>query len=58
MWTYEMNQLQKLYPNLSWDEMDDIRLYWRVFYENPQKYKGTELETMVFNWLKERYKDV
>lgn len=53
-----MNQLRKLYPDLSWDEMDDIGRYWRVFYENPQKYKGTELETMVFNWLKERYEDV
>lgn len=43
---------KKLYPDISWGEIQAIRQYWRVFYENPEKYKGTELEKMVLNWVK------
>ena len=35
-----------------------IRQYWRVFYVNPPKYKGTQLEDMVFDWLKTDGKDI
>lgn len=44
--------LEKLYPDLTWGQVQAIRQYWRVFYVNPQKYKGTQLEDMVFDWLK------
>lgn len=47
-----MKMLEKLYPDLTWGQVQAIRQYWRVFYVNPQKYKGTQLEDMVFDWLK------
>lgn len=50
--TDEMRILQGMYPQIKWSETEAIRQYWRVFYENPRKYKGTPLETMVFDWLK------
>lgn len=49
--TYQMHVLQKLY-GLNWGETEAIRQYWRVFYEDPEKYKETELEKMVLDWVK------
>ena len=49
--TYEMMLLQELY-NLNWGETEAIRQYWRIFYDNPKKYKNTELEKMVLDWIK------
>ena len=51
-YTYEMYMLDKVYPNtFSRAQMEAIRQYWRVFYDKPEKYKGTTLETLVFEWL-------
>lgn len=49
--TYEFYILQKMYK-LNWGETEAIRQYWRIFYDNPEKYKGTELEKMVLDWVK------
>ena len=49
-YTYEMMLLQKLYK-LNWGETEAIRQYWRIFYDNPEKYKDTELEKMVLEWV-------
>ena len=56
--TYETMQLQELYSDLTWGQIEAIRQYWRVFYVNPPKYKGTQLEDMVFDWLKTDGKDI
>lgn len=45
-----MMLLQKLYK-LNWGETEAIRQYWRIFYDNPEKYKDTELEKMVLEWV-------
>ena len=47
-----MMRLKTLYPDLTWGEIEAICLYWRVFYESPMLYRETELEKMVFDWLK------
>ena len=49
-WTWETMTLQKEY-GMTWGQTQAIRQYWRIFYENPKKYKGTELEKMVLEWL-------
>lgn len=41
--------LRKMY-GLNWGETEAIRQYWRIFYDNPKKYKT--LEAMVLHWLK------
>ena len=50
-YTYSDMCFSEVYPNLSYGQKDAIRAFWREFYENPEKYKGTELETIVFKWL-------
>ena len=52
-WTWEMEVLQKMYPNLNltWGHIEALSFYWREFYEHPQKWKGTELEEIVLEWL-------
>lgn len=49
--TLEMYTLNNTY-GLNWGEIEAIRQYWRVFYDAPTKYKGTELEKMVLDWVK------
>ncbi len=49
--TLEFRMLKKMY-GLNWGESEAIRQYWRIFYEDPKKYKGTELEKMVLDWVK------
>ncbi len=49
-YTYEMMKLQKLYPDLSFAEMEVLCQYWRAFYDNPIRYK--KLESIVFDWLR------
>ena len=49
--TYEFYVLRKMY-GLNWGESEAIRQYWRIFYEDPKKYNGTELEKMVLDWVK------
>lgn len=49
--TYQMSVLREMY-GLNWGEIEAIRQYWFIFYENPNKYKGTELENMVLDWVK------
>ncbi len=49
--TYEFYVLEKMY-GLNWGESEAICQYWRVFYEDPEKYKGTEVEKMVLDWVK------
>lgn len=49
--TYQMKVLEEEY-GLNWGETEAIRQYWRIFYDNPTKYKGTELEKMVLDWIK------
>lgn len=56
--TYESMQLEKLYPDLTWAHIQAIRQYWRVFYVAPEKYKGTQLEAMVFEWLEADGKEI
>lgn len=58
MITEEMRILTKLYPNITRGQIEVIHDYWRVFYENPEKYKGTELEKMVFEWLEGEGKEI
>ena len=49
--SYQDMVFHKLY-NVDWAETDAIHMYWREFYENPEKYKGTELEKIVLRWVK------
>ena len=51
-YSYEMAVFGKLYPEITWAETETIRQYWPVFYKDPHKYKGTILETIIFDWLK------
>ena len=58
-WTYEMFKFKEMFPNTTFAEMEAIENYWREYFENAKRYKGTELEKMVFEWLKsEKGKEV
>lgn len=41
----------KVYPEVGWAEQQALRQYWLLFYENPEKYKGSQLEKLAFEWL-------
>ena len=49
-YTYEMMKLRKLYPDLSFAEMEAICKYWHAFYSDPIKYNN--VESIVFDWLR------
>ena len=58
-WTYEMFKLKERFPEITFAEMEAIEYYWREYFENAECFKGTELEKMVFEWLKsEKGKEV
>ena len=52
-WTWEMKQLEETYPDFkfTWGHIEALNNYWREFYEHPKKWKGTELERIIFEWF-------
>ena len=56
-WTYQTMTLQKQY-GMTWGQTQAIRQYWGMLYQNPERYKGTELERMVLEWLDGEGKEI
>ena len=52
-WSEEMIRLEEMYPDFkfTWGHIEALSCYWREFYNHPDKWKGTELERIVFEWL-------
>lgn len=46
----EYQVLKRIIPDLTWEESGTIRNYWRVYWENPEKYSW--LKDNVIEWLR------